>query len=152
MYYRWMHVIQMPLSERTGTLIKVTSPRSWAFHCVVYTALFMTTWTTENCMLGVKEPHSQSKSLSCKTLIHLTCYTDQGDQFLQCCVNGGWNMSYLWTPKTKRHVDGKTPIVSPSTGIQSEAISKKEHGNSWQLSFGAIKVCFLCMFWTLVML
>jgi hypothetical protein len=77
---------------------------------------------------------------------------DQGDQFMQCCFNGGKTWVIHVTPKTKRHVEGKTSVVSPSTGIQSEGIGKKEHGELWQLSFGAIKARFLCMFWTLVIL
>jgi len=75
------------------------------------------------------------------TIWHVTLIKEIS--FCSAVLMGDETLVIHVTPKTTRHVDGKTPI-----GIQSESIGKKEHGNSWQLSFLAVMVCFLCMFWT----
>jgi len=73
-------------------------------------------------------------------LIHLTCYADQGYQFLQFCVNGGWNMSYSYD--TQNH---KARWWENTHYFTQYRNSKQSYWweRTWQLSFGAIKVCFL---------
>jgi hypothetical protein len=77
-------------------------------------------------MLSAKEPNNH-KTHQMGPLPHLTPYTAQRDQFLKCLVI----VEEMWvnhTPETKR-ASLTVPDISPTKQIQSNAVSKEDHGN-----------------------
>lgn len=132
MYYSWLRVIQVPLSERTDTLMKVTDITQelgislCGLHSIVHDHLDYRKLCagSQRTSLTITKLIMQDSVLS---FWHVTLIKE-----ISFC-SAVWMGDETWvihvTPKTKRHDDGKTPIVSPSTGIQIKAIGKKEHGN-----------------------
>ena len=96
MYYRWLRVIQVPLSERTDTLMKVTDITQelgislCGLHSIVHDHLDY----RKLCAGSQRTSLTITKLIMQDSVLSFWCYTDQRDQFLQCCVNGRWNMSY----------------------------------------------------------
>jgi hypothetical protein len=86
------------------------------------------------CMLFTKE-HGWWVSLSYGTQMHLTHSAHEGEQLLQCNLQGTKCLSHV-TPETKKASMWKN--ASPPWEFQTNAISKEGHDSCL---YGTIKVC-----------
>ena len=130
---------RLPVVERTDALSSLTSPESQdisldSAHNIVQDQ----TVNKIVCVLGAKEPHRKLQSSAYGTLMHLTCYSNQQEQFLQCVVTVKHGLITLHPQKWTR--TWKHPSSVPSKDIKSKPF------------FETIKVCCLLTSLTVVAL
>lgn len=74
------------------------------------------------------------------SFMHMTRYFTWGDKFLHYVVTGDKTWVHAATLEIRKGIlDVETPVIFPSTGIQSNTIRKEDNGDS----FGDVKVCCL---------